>query len=79
MLHLKLPLYKALCVAVSYRFACLLVKTLNQVYPLISALFSQHISQVKITTASKLNQMPGNFDIHVNNIHIDLHKKLCPG
>ena len=54
------------CVPESYRFSSSLVKSFNQVYPLISALFSWHISQVKIATS---NQMPGNFDINVNSVY----------
>ena len=38
----------------------------NQVHPLISALFSGHISQVKISTS---NQMPENVDINVSSVY----------
>ena len=43
------------CVPVSHPFSCLSVKRSNQVYPLISALLSQHISQMKIVISIQSN------------------------
>ena len=54
------------CVPESYRSSTLLVKRFNQVYPLISTLFSWLISQLKIAAS---NQMPENFDINVNSVY----------
>ena len=58
--HLKLPLYKVLCASI-FPIFLFIIQKVNQVYPLIGALFSQYIKRLKL--------FQWVFDINVNSVY----------